>query len=137
MLIPYKVKDGKMFVFLQKRNKNARVLADHFAFFGGKMEKGENPIQALEREIKEELDFDVKNYQFLGQYHSFSDVSVMLNVYFVKIGDDFENMITVREGEYGKFFSEDEVAKEPKLIESDKMIIKDLYNLLRDKKEIA
>lgn len=136
VLIPYKIKDGKVFVFLQKRHKDSRVLAGYFAFFGGKIEQGENPTQALEREIKEELNFEVKDYHFLGHYQSSLNTLVVLNAYFVKVSDDFEDVITINEGEYGKFFSEDEVTKEPKLIESDKIIIKDLYNILRSKKEI-
>ncbi len=130
------MKEKEVFVFLQKREKNRKVLPGHFAFFGGKIEEGENPTEALEREIQEEMCFTPKRYEFLGRYN-FTDRLVagwLANVFFLKVSDNFEADIKVVEGEYGKFFSEDEVAKEPMLIEEDKKIIKDLYKLLHDKK---
>jgi len=34
---------------------------DHWGCFGGAVDQGENPIQALRRELQEELDFEVVN----------------------------------------------------------------------------
>ena len=68
ILIPYKIKDQQVLVFLQKREKDRKVLPGHFAFFGGKIEEGENPEEALDREIKEELCFNPKGQEFLGKY---------------------------------------------------------------------
>jgi mutator protein MutT len=133
ILIPYTIKNTEVFVYLQKRGKEATVLPGHFSFFGGKIEEGESPAEALEREIKEELGFDVKHYNFLGQYQSFKDKTVILNAYFANVSDNFEKEVTVMEGDYGKFFSEQEVLKEPMLIDSDKNILKDLYILLNKK----
>ena len=82
----------------------------------------------LEREIQEELGFAVKGYTFLGHY---SFIDQMANAYFLKVSDNFEKEITIMEGDYGKFFSEDEVISEPMLIESDKKILKDLYQCLK------
>ncbi len=41
---------------------------EHWSFFGGSIEKNESPKQALEREIKEELNCKIKNYKFFGKY---------------------------------------------------------------------
>lgn len=128
VLIPYKIKDRQIFVFLQKREKDRKVLPGHFAFFGGKSEKGESPEEALEREIKEELCFALRKYELLGKYF-FGEWSG--SVYFLEIGDDFESQIQVMEGEYGKFFSQQEVADELMIIKEDKSIIKDLYQRLK------
>ncbi len=57
LLIPYKIKGGKILVYLQKRTKNASRLPGYFGFFCGKLEPKENPHKALEREIKEEMNF--------------------------------------------------------------------------------
>lgn len=124
VLIPYKIKDHQVLVFLQKREKDRKVLPDHFAFFGGKLEEGESPEQALEREIKEELCFTLKEYELLGKYF-FGEWSG--SVYFLEVTDTFESQIKVMEGEYGKFFSQQEVLDEPMIIKEDKSIIKDLY----------
>ena len=131
-LIPYKIVNGEVFVFLQKRDKNAKVLSDKCSFFGGKGEDNETPEQTLEREVKEELNFDVKNYSLLGKYDSVFIKDLKVNVYFTEVGDSFEKEIEVKEGEYGKFFSKEEVENEPDIIESDKQVIKDLYKKLKN-----
>ena len=129
VLIPYKIQTDGIFVYLQKREKDRKTLPGHFAFFGGGVEEGETPIQTLEREIQEELCFTPKGYEFLGKY----DFSWLANVYFLKVDDNFEKGIKVMEGDYGKFFSETEVANEPMMIDEDKSILKDLYKILAKK----
>ncbi|MDP2655539.1 MAG: NUDIX domain-containing protein [bacterium] len=46
-------------ILLQHRSKDALRLPDYWAFFGGGIEGGETPEQALAREIFEELEYDV------------------------------------------------------------------------------
>ena len=120
--------NGNILVFLQKREKDRKVLPGYFAFFGGKLEEGESPEQGLEREIQEELCFTPQGYQFLNQY-PFSDWTG--NVYILQVDDSFESKIKVMEGEYGKFFSEQEVLHEPMIIQHDRDILKDLYQRLK------
>lgn len=131
ILIPYKVKDEVIFVYLQKRSKDSRILPNHFSFFGGKLEEGENPKEALEREIQEEMCFIPKDYEFLGKYNF---TNYLANIYFLKVDDNFDQTIKIMEGDYGRFFSESEIIKEKMIIDSDKDIIKDLYRLLLKKK---
>lgn len=52
------IKDGK--VLLMRRIKNGE---EYYVFPGGSVEEGENLEEALEREIKEELSLDIKNYE--------------------------------------------------------------------------
>ena len=55
-------------------------------FPGGKLEGDETPIEALIREIKEEVDLDVQNCSFLGEVnHSYLHRSVALLVYCVRV----------------------------------------------------
>ena len=105
LLIPYKIVNGTIFVFLQKRNKDSKILPDHFSFFGGKLEPGEGKEEALKREIQEELNFELKEYSFLNTYDSFEGGSIILNVHFTKVSDDFDETVTVSEGQYGKFLA--------------------------------
>lgn len=57
-------------VLLQHKAKDSKVLPNQWAFFGGGIEKGENPKQALWREAKEELGINLTNAEFLGRYVS-------------------------------------------------------------------
>lgn len=122
-LIPYRIKEGKVFVFLQKRSEEAVRLPGYFCFFGGGAKGGETPEDTLMREIKEELDFIPTNYEFLGKYDF---VSGLRYYYVLKVDDSFESNIHVHEGELGKFFSVDDAINEPKLSDDDKIVLRDL-----------
>jgi 8-oxo-dGTP diphosphatase len=52
-------------IFLQHRTDDAFRLPGYWAFFGGGIEEGENPTEALKREIREELSYEVQNPKFL------------------------------------------------------------------------
>ncbi len=129
---PYKIEDGLAFVFLQKREKDRKTLPGYFAFFGGGIEEGESSEQALKREIKEELEFDLKDHKFLKRYI----FDWIANVYYIKVEEDFESKVKVNEGEYGKFFSEKGIEVEPMIIEGDRIVLKEFYDLLRRNEEI-
>lgn len=49
-------------------NKNSIPYPNHWSTLGGGSEEGESPVQTLKREIKEEIDFNIreKNLKFLG-----------------------------------------------------------------------
>ena len=132
-LIPYKIVDATIFVFLQKRDGNAKVLPNMFSFFGGKLEPGETHEQAMIREIKEELNFTPTQYKFLGTYNSSVNKNFFMHMYYEQVEDNFEDIITVSEGECGKFLSEEEALDEPMLIESDKKILEDFFAIIKNK----
>lgn len=123
-LIPYKIKNEEILVYLQKRSKDMEKLPNFFGFWGGGAENNENPEEALQREIKEELDFIPNDYRHFGVYEFEGSIK---NFFVIKVDDAFENSITVLEGDYGKWFNEEEVAKEQKLIEKDKIVLRDFY----------
>ena len=52
-------------ILLQHRTDDAIRLPGYWAFFGGGIEKGETPTEALKREIREELFYQVQNPKFL------------------------------------------------------------------------
>lgn len=128
LLIPYNKKGKEVFVFLQKRSKDAKRLPDQFAFFGGGIENGESPQEALLREIKEEMDFVPEGYELLGFYEFENSLK---HVFMLKVGDNFEKNIRIMEGDYGKYFSEKDFLDEPKLGDEDKAVLKDFYKLLQ------
>ena len=130
-LIPYFVKNGKVVVFLQRRTKDVKYRPDQFGFFGGGIEAGETPEQTLIREIGEELSVQPKNYEFLGQYESDAGIR---DVFIMEVDEDFKDTVRVNEGQYGRYFTEDEVANEQRLTDFHRKMLGDLYNIVRKRK---
>lgn len=130
ILIPYKVIGGNVFVFLQKRAKDVKRLPNMFGFFGGGAEGNENPKEALKREIMEELNFNAESAVHFRKYEFDSSVK---DIFFLEVENDFENKVEVLEGDYGKWFGEEDTKNEPKLIEHDKLVLLDFYNFIKNK----
>jgi len=128
IFIPYRQKDGDVFVFLQKRSKDAKRIPDYFGFFGGGLDGEETPEQALAREIKEELSYQPVNYFLLGCYDFPRKYAY---VFCQEVGDNFENEIEVLEGQYGKWFNEAEAMAEQMLIDEDKIVLQDFFEKVR------
>lgn len=128
ILIPYKIKNDKILVYLQKRAKDAKRLPAYFGFFGGGAEGNENPEEALRREINEEIDFISEEFKYFKKYEFSQSIK---DIFILKVFDDFENKITILEGDYGKWFNEQEALDEPRLINEDKLVLRELYNFLQ------
>lgn len=131
LLIPYKIKKGEILVYLQKRTKDAKRLPDYFGFFGGGIEEDESPEQAFRREMQEELNIIPYGYTYFKKFEFDRGVK---NIFILKASDDFEKQITILEGEYGRWFSEQEIINEPKLIDEDKFVLKELCRFLLSQK---
>ena len=124
ILIPYKISDEGVKVFLQKRSKNAERLPDWFGFWGGGTENNETPEETLKREIKEEMNIDIVGYSYFGKYEFYRSIK---DFYTLKVDNSFESKIEIGEGEYGRFFSENEIRNEEKLILEDKTVLNDFF----------
>lgn len=124
--IPYRKSDTDRYeVFLQKRSKDAPRLPDYFGFFGGGIDGDETPEQALHREMQEELAYATEEVSFLGIYRDNS-----LHAFSHKAPQNFEEQITVLEGDYGKWFSKEDCVAEIMLIDLDKIILADFFEKL-------
>jgi 8-oxo-dGTP diphosphatase len=60
-------RDRKLLIYLRDDKPNI-PFPNHWDFFGGHVEEGETPEQALMREVKEELGFDLLNWEFVRRY---------------------------------------------------------------------
>ena len=54
-------------ILIQDR-KDMSKHGEEYGFFGGKIEGNENPEQALKRELKEELNIDIKDFKLFKHY---------------------------------------------------------------------
>jgi len=130
IIIPYYTEENEFFVFLQKRSADAERLPNYYGFFGGGIEEGESPEDGLKREVKEELSIENIEYELFCHYEFYGNIC---DVYTTKVEKGFDNQITIREGEYGKFFTEKEVQNEKYLILQDKLILQNFFGkILRD-----
>ena len=64
-------RDGRLVIYL--RDDKADIpFPNHWDFFGGHLEPGEAPEQALVRELNEELAIKVTTFEFFRRYECFS-----------------------------------------------------------------
>ncbi len=128
-IIPYMHKGNSFSFFLQKRSDSAERHPGWFTIFGGGIEGDETREEAMLRESKEELSFIPSNYFYVGEY---SDNYSISHYFAFEVLDKFEENIKIGEGDYGKFFSEEEIKNESKLTENNKKILSDLVKQLRE-----
>lgn len=70
-------KDDKYFI---ARRKHVKSLGGYWEFPGGKIEEGENPILALERELMEELGMKVNEINYFGN-HQYEYENYIINLF--------------------------------------------------------
>jgi 8-oxo-dGTP diphosphatase len=73
------MKEGKILVTQRKEDSSHGLL---WEFPGGKVKEGEEPREALRRELKEELDVEVEvGRMFDAVFHSYPEYPILLLVY--------------------------------------------------------
>lgn len=69
-------RDGR--ILLGKRSPTRRTYANCWALFGGHLEAGETPAQAAIRELREELNIQISELQFV---HQFETAQITITIY--------------------------------------------------------
>ena len=82
------VKDGDRYLCTQRTRSRLKYITERWEFPGGKVKEGESDHEALLREIKEEMDWDVYVGRKLGTVEEqYPDFSISLTAYLCKGGN--------------------------------------------------
>jgi 8-oxo-dGTP diphosphatase len=100
---------GEILLYMRD-NKPGIPFPRHWDLFGGHVERGETPEKALVREVKEELNFDLKEYKFFKEYKCFDGDAYpnIKYIYYGKFNVPVEEIILL-EGESPRYFTREEI----------------------------
>lgn len=129
LFLPIRHKRNGVFVYLQKRSKSFKTLPGYFAFWGGGAEGTETAEKTLRREVHEELNFIFRKKQ-ISFFNHYEFLRSTKDVFLFEAPADWEEQIVVREGDYGKWFSTQDILKKRNVILEDKVVICDLERIL-------
>jgi 8-oxo-dGTP pyrophosphatase MutT (NUDIX family) len=95
----------------------------HWGLFGGGIEPGEEPIAALKRELREELELEIEAAEFFARTE-FDLGSLALprfyrSYYVVTINREVEARLIVHEGAEKRLFCAEEILKKPNVTPYD------------------
>lgn len=97
-------------LFYLRDNKPGIPFPRHWDLFGGHAEEGETPEQALVREVREELGFDLKEFKFFRKYEC-TEGDAYPNIKYIYSGriNIPAEELTLYEGEELRYFTPEEV----------------------------
>ena len=102
--------NSKKQILLHLRDVKPGILAPGcWAFIGGGVEEGESGPDAIKREVKEEINYLINDFQYLDKIY-FRKYKMDVLVYIGKL-DAREDEIKLTEGQCVKFFYPDEIKK--------------------------
>lgn len=80
--------EGKKYLCMKRTRSHLPYISEHWEFPGGKVNDGESDHEALVREIKEEMDWDVFVGQKIGSIdYDYPDFQINLTAYWCRGGD--------------------------------------------------
>jgi len=102
--------DNGEFLLALRDNKPGIPFPNHWDLIGGHVEEGETPEEALVREVKEELNIDLKEYSFFKIYECLNGDAYENTkyIYTGKINIPIDE-ITLLEGERPQYFTREEI----------------------------
>ncbi len=120
-------------ILLQHRDENAPTLQNHWAFFGGSPEEGEEPEQAVRREAREELGIEPEGLRFFKKFEFQTDLLGPYEAYVftAPLKHSVEELKKQQmEGDDLCLFSQEELEGK-KIWKYDAIMLKELFSYLR------
>ncbi|MDD4900610.1 MAG: NUDIX domain-containing protein [Patescibacteria group bacterium] len=118
--------DSNKKFLLQHRTDNAPTFPDYFGFFGGKIEEGESPEEAIRRECVEELEYELKNPKLI--LNTIRDCKYgKRNLFLFLEKFDKDKKLVLHEGKDMKWVAKNEI-KNFKIAEYLIDILMEMYN---------
>jgi len=123
---------GKDHKFLISKRQKGKHLEGFWELPGGKIEPGESRRQALDRELREEIDIvPVKARGFKQVSHQYEDRNILLDVWEVA---SYKGKVSAREDQELRWIAIDELGRY-QFPEADIPVIQAIANIARVKKE--
>lgn len=124
--------DGK--ILLQYRDKNSRWNQDSWSEFGGQIEEGETPEEAIKRELKEELGIELIGLKFFKKYKLQRKKGIYEQfVFTAQLNYPLENLKKrQKEGKDLALFTFEKI-KNLKMADYTRKILEDFFKSIRDK----
>tara|TARA_Y100000310_G_scaffold325630_1_gene389354 strand:+ start:317 stop:697 length:381 start_codon:yes stop_codon:yes gene_type:complete len=103
-------------VLVQLRGNEVKIQRGLWSLFGGGIERGESKEEALVRELKEELDVNLKEFKYLFTFNSY--FLFPQHIFYAKFDGEFKLL----EGADFKWVSEEEYGKLKFALQLDKVL---------------
>ena len=124
----YIVKDGKT-LMMHRVKKKGDIHQDKYNGLGGKIEKGESPLECAKREVKEESNLDITNIKPIGQmmFPNFDGLGNDWLVFLYRV-DEFKGELTSNCNEGNLRWIKNEEVLKLNLWEGDKIFLPYVYS---------
>jgi len=122
--------DDSNILLQDRRDFRIRIFGEEYGFFGGKTKEGETSEETLKREIKEELNIELKDFDFFYKYvQEFKELDALIerNVFIAPMPDIRD--LKIDEGK--PFIIKFEESFNLKMMPGDSDILKDIYDFLK------
>lgn len=129
--------DEKMRFLLQHRTIEAERLPGYWAFFGGSIEDGETPLEAVHRESFEELGYHLKAPELVFEQDFILENAEGHMLIYIDAFKNDESELKLHEGQDLGWYTLEEM-KNLKMVEHDRRVVEKAaqYLELRKQKEV-
>ena len=116
---------------LQHRTRDAAVLPDYWAFFGGGIKEGETPEDGVRREAYEELNYKLKAPRFFIE-QDFRIDAVEGHMYvFIEAFNGNKSALKLQEGQGWGWYKASEI-DDLKMVDHDRQLVKSINLYLKN-----